>query len=190
MVTITVFRTVEINRKLATIWRVFIEENKKQLKIHKNSKICSVLTCSITISSPQLQVILKTYSLTIRVAVKTRSLAFTGMGSGELPQKPHSQGIVIIRFVWQLTGKSSLAELVFLWSDWLIQWKKSLFPRAFDSSQLLNNTAALGASNNWANKRLTKKLNRKSWEIRHTGKLWYILGNLCPPSQKKNPKRP
>lgn len=91
-----------------------LKKTKKQLKIHKNSKICSVLTCSITISSPQLQVILKTYSLTIRVAVKTRSLAFTGMSSGELPQKPHSQGIVIIQFVWQLTGKSSLAELVFL----------------------------------------------------------------------------
>lgn len=91
-------------------------------------------------------VILKTNSLTITEAMKTRSLPSTHVGSSELSQKPHCQEIIIIWLVCSSLENLFLQGLSFFNLTLLIQWKQS-FPQTV--WQLFNVTDAWGGDNSW-----------------------------------------
>ena len=98
-VKINVCRMLDINQKLAIIWRDFTEG--KQLNLSNSSKqLCGILTCHIAIFS---------FPNHSHENQQTHN-----QGSCEMPiqkrqnlgisQKPHSQRIITIWFVWKLPG--------------------------------------------------------------------------------------
>ena len=51
IVKINFLRSLEIQQRLATIWEAFTQE--KQLNLSKNTELCGVLTCHVSISLSQ-----------------------------------------------------------------------------------------------------------------------------------------
>ena len=90
IVTISFFRTLKINQKFPTIWRVFIQE--KWQSIYKSSEAFGILCVIFPHPLPSSAVFVKTSILTTNLPVKNNRLGITGgYGLGlELHLKPHS----------------------------------------------------------------------------------------------------